>query len=353
MCKIKRKPVIDCRNISSAISAHVHDFNYVQFLLPHPESESELLDEVKTEKCLLAYHYIDIVITILGGSSSFLREAESHMEKACVFLVGCERCEWVTGRLSTSEVSEYDPSILEQLKQCRYKIAYTLQDWWGELEDEKRWAEKIVAKAKASFGKPDSRYIAVIYDPKKLSIAIAYQAFLSFLDFAVKQKWLPDSDADQYRTGAKSVFDPDPVEDKPVRRMEQPDVFEDIMRSMYTSPDTNILPSGERLVKSEKKYLGAIRTISGVEYLVMPEERWKAAYLKAARKAGIDVSLAKNNNWELTVFKAVAEAGLIKTPASGYRYRYDLYGDGSRDKTYVVCVPIDVLDPNRNQVEST
>ncbi len=138
-----------------------------------------------------------------------------------------------------------------------------------------------------------------------------------------------------------------------MRRIEQPEVFVDIMRSIFSSSDTNILPPGERFVKSEKRYLGAMRTIMAVDYFVMPEERWKAAYIKAARKAGVDVSLAKSEKWELTIMKAMSKAGWIKKPDSGYRYRYDLYDDGTCDTTYVVCVPIDVLDPGKNQVEPT
>ena len=34
----------------------------------------------------------------------------------------------------------------------------------------------------------------------------------------------------------------------------------------------------------------------------------------------------------------MSEAGLIKPASSGYRYRYDLFGNGTRDKTYVVAV---------------
>ena len=38
-----------------------------------------------------------------------------------------------------------------------------------------------------------------------------------------------------------------------------------------------------------------------------------------------------------------AEAEAIKAPSAGYRYRYDLYGTGERDSTYVVAVPAKLL----------
>jgi len=348
--KIKRSSVIDCRSCPSEIGTHLKDFDHIKLYLPHTDWNGN----TKIENYSIPSYYIDTIATVLGGSSSFLREAEPYMRDACVFIIGCERCDWTgSDRLATSEISQYDPAILKKLDNYWYPTSYMLYEWWCGFEDEDRWAEDIIAKAKASFGKPDSQYISVTYNLKKLSNAVAYQAFLSFLDFVVRHGWLAASDAERYRAGAKSVFDPEPVVDKPVRRIEQSDVFEEIMRSLFAYPDTHIIPDGERFVKSEKKYLGAIRTISNVDYFVMPEDRWKNAYLKAARKIGVDVSLAKKDKWELTVMKAMSEARLIKAPSSGYRYRYDLYEDGSRDTTYVVAIPISILDPGRNQAEPT
>lgn len=162
---------------------------------------------------------------------------------------------------------------------------------------------------------------------------------LSFLDFAVEQNWLAAEDADHYRTVAKSAFDPEPIEQVPVQRMEQPDVFRQIMDRMIEECSAKIVPLSERFVKADKP-LAAYREISGELYLVMLETAWARWYLRAARKAGVDTSFAQQPNWEREMQKLLCEADMIKTPSSGYRYRYDLYGNGSRDSTYVIALPV-------------
>ncbi len=337
-CRLKRSYIIDCRHSSTYVGKHIQDFCSVKI-------------RFKKKKLYAPAKYTDTAACVIGADRTLLRELDPYMKNGCTFLVGCDSNEWGATRISAAEISSYDPKILSAIEDKSAEIAAMLHEWWRR--DDTTWASGVIKWTKASFGKPDSRYIQVTLDPKKLRDALCFHVFLCFLDFAKRRGWISNEIVSHYLTGAKGVYYPESVEDKPVRRMEQPEVFEDIMRDLFTNPDIHILPFEERFVKAEKKNLGALRTISGIDYFVMPEERWKAAYLKAARKAGVDISLSKSEKWELTVLKAMSEAGLIKSPSSGYRYRYDLYGDGSRDKTYVVCVPIDVLDPDRNQVEST
>ena len=47
--------------------------------------------------------------------------------------------------------------------------------------------------------------------------------------------------------------------------------------------------------------------------------------------------------WAAWYAKALGKAGVIKLPTSGYRYRYDLLANGTRDVTYVVATPARLL----------
>ena len=324
-CRITRSAVLDCRNSNPLIGNKPLDFTCVRLNAHH--------------KLRTPAFYSDTAACILGADSTFLREVEPYMRDACVFLVGCSANDWGAMRLSSGDLSWYDPAVLNGLQEQRQQIAAVLHEWWQALDDEAAWAANIVAQAKASFGKPDSRYVAVTLNPKQLRDAVAYRVLLSFLDFAVEQNWLAAEDADHYRTVAKSAFDPEPIEQVPVQRMEQPDVFRQIMDRMIEECSAKIVPLSERFVKADKP-LAAYREISGELYLVMLETAWARWYLRAARKAGVDTSFAQQPNWEREMQKLLCEADMIKTPSSGYRYRYDLYGNGSRDSTYVIALPV-------------
>lgn len=240
--------------------------------------------------------------------------------------------------LSASAVSHVDPQILEGFADNRECIACVLRSWW-QSDNEERWAADIVAAAKSSFGKPDGRYVAVTLDSSKLREVIAYRAFLSFLDEMQRRGWLEAEAAEHYRLEAKAVFDPDPVEEMPMRRMEQPDVFIAVMHQLIGENSSKIVPQNQPFVKADKPF-GAWREISGERYLVMLEDTWAREYRKAAKKDGVDISFSERKNWEREMQKLLCEAGLIKTPTAGYRYRYDLLGDGKRDTTYVLALSV-------------
>ena len=68
---------------------------------------------------------------------------------------------------------------------------------------------------------------------------------------------------------------------------------------------------------------------------------WYAKAVKA--DSTIDASFLQNDRWAAELQKLLGQAGVIKIPASGYRYRYDLLGNGTRDSTYVVATPARLL----------
>ncbi|MGN1008364.1 MAG: hypothetical protein ACI4PV_05410, partial [Butyricicoccus sp.] len=336
---LRRESVLDCRR-RHLIGVHIQDF--CELNVKYREHASFIELNPTKINISLPNAYVDTLAVIIGADSAFLREASPFLDNCTTLLIGCGSNDWGAARLTSQQVAEYDPTVLEQLNQYAAEIASMLRLWWehdgDEIEDEDVWAQEIVADAKASFGRPDSRYIAVTLDPRKLRDAVAYRFFLSFLDFCVRRGWLTEEESAPYRTGAESVFDPKPVPDKPLRRMEQPEVFREIMKVLIKEYSSKITPIGQPFVKAAKSF-GAYREIGGKPFLIMLEADWAKAYLKAARKAGVDVSFAQRPNWERELQKLLCEAEAIKSPSAGFRYRYDLFGNGTRDKTYVVAYP--------------
>ena len=220
-------------------------------------------------------------------------------------------------------------------------MAALLRAWWAAEEDEVTWARQIVVEAKASFGKPDSRYISIQLDPKLLNKAIRHRVLCSFLDWLETEGLLAAEALERYCMIVKSVYDPEPVEEKPPQYAEDPQVFLRVMRDLTASEKIAGL---EEPFRKGDKLLGAWRTISEECFLVMPEDGWKKAYSKAARAdKDVDTTFFQRDHWESELQKILAEAEAIKVPSSGYRYRYDLYGTGKRDSTYVVAIPAGLL----------
>lgn len=325
-CRIRRKAVIDCRCVDSFVGINFGDKSAVT-VAGHTQ-------------CTAPFPYVDTAACIFSADGAFLREADAYMREAFVVLVGCGSNDWGAARLSARELAAYDPRVLQTMQEHRREIAGVLRAWWQGAEDEARWAAEIVAAAKVSFGKKDDKYVAVMLDPKKFRDAIAYRVLLSFLDFAVAQNWLNADAADAHRAAAQTVFEPAPAEVKPARRMEEPEVFRELMMEMMRDPSSKILPLGARYVKTDGA-LGAIRKIGEERFLVMLEPVWSRTYLKTAKAAGVDCSYAQRPNWARDLQKVLGEAGAIKMPSAGYRYRYDLMGNGTRDSTYVVAFPLD------------
>ena len=326
---IKRLKVLDYRTGPGSHPHHIQDFARVKV-------------KVKKHPTLrVPVPYIDTVALVMGADSAQLREAAPYLENAAVLLLNCGSNDWGGRRLRTSELAEYDPAVVKGLEEERYSVAALLCAWWAAEEDEVTWARQIVAEAKASFGKPDSRYVAVQFDPKLLNRAIRHRVLCSFLDWLEAEGLLAAEELERYRMIVKSVYDPEPVEEKPPQHAEDPQVFLGIMRNLAASEQ---IAGPDEPFRKGDKLLGAWRIISGERFLVMPEDGWKKAYSKATRAdKNVDTTFFQRDQWERELQKILAEAEAIKAPSAGYRYRYDLYGTGKRDSTYVVAVPAKLL----------
>lgn len=329
-CTVEREAVLDFRVQLGRLSHHIQDFSEAKF-------------KIKGQKALrIPVGYKDTAVLVIGANSTQIREAAPYLEDASIILVNCAPGDFLPTKLSASSLSSYDQNALNELSAERQRVAVLLRWWWSRFDDESTWAVQIVQEARASFGKPDSRYIRVELDPRKLHDAIRYRVLLSFLDELEAAQYLTAEELEPYRTGAREVFDPAPKEDKPPRCAEDPDAFLEIMRELVQC--ASIVPEGERYVKSAKA-LGAWRAISKEPYLVMLEEVWAREYAKAARKRkDLDVSYFQREHWERDMQKLLVEHEMIKPASPGYRYRYDLMETGTRDSTYVVAVPADLLE---------
>ena len=327
--RIKRLAVLDWRTRPGGLPHRIQDF-------------SRLKIKVKKHPTLrIPVPYIDTVALVMGADSAQLRETAPYLENAAVLLLNCGSNDWGGRRLRTSELAEYDPAVVKGLEEERYSVAALLCAWWAAEEDEVTWARQIVAEAKASFGKPDSRYVAVQFDPKLLNMAIRHRVLCSFLDWLEAEGLLAGENLECYRAIIKGVYAPELVEEKPPQHAEDPQVFLGIMRNLAASEQ---IAGPDEPFRKGDKLLGAWRIISGERFLVMPEDRWKKAYSRAARAAkDVDTAFFQRDQWERELQKILAEAEAIKVPSAGYRYRYDLYGAGKRDSTYVVAVPAKLL----------
>ncbi|MPN28799.1 hypothetical protein SDC9_176244 [bioreactor metagenome] len=225
----------------------------------------------------------------------------------------------------------------------RAYVSAVLAWWWSEIENEPSWAINILRQARASFGKPDSRYVSVTIDPKKLQRAVLHKVMCSFLYGLEFRKILTSEQLAPYRAIVQGVFAPAPPEKTPERRAEDPAVFLELMKTFTAQHLEKIIGPNSAFVKADKP-LAAWRRISGEDYLIFAEKSWAKEYAKVARAAKvIECSLFKRENWLVDIQRDLGKSGVIKVAANGYRYRYDLYGDGTRDTTYVVAIPSKLL----------
>ena len=138
-------------------------------------------------------------------------------------------------------------------------------------------------------------------------------------------------------------FPPPPPPPAPKRQAEDPQVFLELLAEHIRQSLEDIAGPDEPYRKKDRR-LGAWRTISGTQHLVMAEPVWKKWYQRQVRsRPDLDTACLSRDAWEKDMQKALADAGVIKAPSAGFRYRYDLYNDGSRDSTYVLAVPAHLL----------
>ena len=330
-CKIRRAAILDYTQ-AAALSIHMIEHSRIK------------VTGKGIHGARIPFPYTDTVALVKGANSAQLREAAPYLENAAVILLNCSASEFLPTRLPPSSVAAYDPEVLARLRQTQDYIAALLRFWWSSVKDEDVWAREIVSQARQSFEKPDSRYVQCEPDPKLLRKAIRYQVLLSFLDMLEAHQMLDQETLDRCRQEARDVFDPAPAVKNVLLQADQPEVFLDLMQKIVAQYPDSIVDEDSHFVKSQK-HLAAWRTISKKQYLVFPEDQWAKAYKKVACSTGnIDPSYFQRNGWERELQKTLCQHHLIKEPSSGYRSRYDLYENGTRDTTYVVAVPSEVLE---------
>lgn len=327
---IQRKAILDFRTDSLQPPPHVQDFTGLKL-------------RVSGKGCKplrMPYPYQDTAALVIGASSQQLQESAPYLREAAVFLLNCAGCGDLKGhRIPTSVLSSYDPTVLERLEEDRENTSMVLEAW-RRLSHPRR-AQMIIQAAKNSFGPPDGRYVSVTLDPRKLNRAIRYQLLLAFLTWAEDFELLTPEEMSVYRSAVKQVYDPVPVPETPVRHAEDPEVFLEVMKALVSESD--IADMGAPFRNSDNR-LGAWREISGILYLVMPEEVWAKAYRrKLSAEKFMDTSFFQKKDWPRELQRQLSKGGFIKQASSGYRYRYDLYGTAKRDSTYVVAIPASLL----------
>ena len=331
--KVRREPVLDFRAMRSAFPLTAWDF-------------AEVTVKVKKRKAIhLLASYEDTISAVIGADKKQLRETLPLMEQSYVLLINCSKPDGVNpSALKASDTDSVSHDKIEAVKRAAPYIAALLRWWWELAEGEDIWAAKLLRNAKGRLAKPNGDYVSISPNPMKLRHAVQYEILLSFVKTAIAGGFLPREEAEQYCVKIQEAFYPEPVVTEPRKRMEDPDVFLDLMRSIVQEKSTLIVAEEERFVKSEKKF-GALRTIGKNLYLVMPEEQWANAYKKAAKNAGLETSFSQSDGWERKLQAILADPDLIKHTGNNPRYRYDLYGDGKKDSTYVVAVPWNDVKP--------
>lgn len=335
--KIFRSPVLDFRvNRAAGVGwqpeKHIQDFD-------------RAVIKIKKAKLELPVPYDDIPAVVIGANVRQQHEIAPYIENAGVIYVDSPKPEGAAGILSAGQVGRYNPEVLERLAAARkHKQLAAVLDAWSRMGDgEKAWAAEIVKRAKASVGKPDSRFIAVTLNPDLLRNAVFFETLRSFVELCRERAWISDEQAASKIAEARAVFFPVPEEEKAVRRMESPEVFLELLRSWYGEHQTAIAAADQPFAKGGK-LPGAKRVISGEEHLVLPEEWLTKTYLRLVKRAKMDCGFAEQQGWMQKIQHLLGEADVLKHSGTNYRYRYDLYSNGTRDTTYVLAIPLSRIE---------
>lgn len=326
--KIHRTPILDYRN-PSIVGRQLLDFNRATIRIK------------KGEKVRAPIPYDDIAIMAVGAEISALHELETYIEYAGLILIHSAKGKYEGSTITPKQVSSFDPILYENITSSSNQMAAVLSQWRCSAEDENAWAKQIADAAKSSFGKPDSRYRSVTFDPVKLADAVYLEVCRSFADYAVAEGWIDAETADQWFAGAVEVFSPKSSEAPRLSRMEDPEAFLQIVKNRY--PNFERIAAANEPFSSKQENEGAIREISGIEYLVFPEDWLKKVYLKEAKRAKYDCTLSERSDWMRNMQGQLCNAGVLKWDRKNPRFRYDLYRNGSRDSTYVLAIPLEKL----------
>ena len=292
----------------------------------------------------LPFPYVDTVALAVQATGSQWNAVSAYLQDAAVIFLNCKlQSGWGPTKLPHFSITQYDPKLANDIIANASYMAVLLRRWW-EAEGVESWADAVIQRAKVSFGKQDDRYVSVEFDPKKLRSAVYYQVLLDFFNWAQRLGLMTAEELEPYRKAVKDVFDPDPVVPNPPRRAEDPDVFLSVMRTLVAEHSNCIAAVDVPYRKNQKQFSAAWREIGGNRYLVILESVWKTAYAKALRAdKGIDDSILRQEDWALDIQKALVKNDCIKAASSGYRYRYDLFRNGTKDNTYVLAIPAELL----------
>ena len=243
-------------------------------------------------------------------------------------------------RLSHRQLGAYDPQIIEAWRAHGAEIALVLRLW----QEYELPIAAIKAQVSSRFLPPDKQYIAVVPHPDRLRAGVYLAALATFLRMLAGYGLLsPEETAAREEALTVLFFPPPPPPAAPKRQAEDPQVFLELLAEHIRQSPEDIAGPDEPYRKKGTR-LGAWRTISGTQHLVMAEPVWKKWYQKKVRsRPDLDTASLSRDAWEKDMQKALADAGVIKAPSAGFRYRYDLYNDGSRDSTYVLAVPAHLL----------
>ena len=327
-CRVRRAPVLDYRESEDGISPGFQDFSRIKIMLSGRKSP------------VAPFPYTDTAALIIGASSGQIREAAPYLEQCSVIALGCRLPKELSARrLSHRQLAAYDPSIIEAWRAHGAEIALVLRLW----QEYELPIAAIKAQVSSRFLPPD-RYIEVVPHPGKLRTAVYLAVLIAFLRLLAGCGLLSSDEASaREETLTALFFPPPPPPAAPKRQAEDPQVFLELLANHVRQAPEDIAGPDEPYRKKGTR-LGAWRTISGTQHLVMAEPVWKQWYQKKVRSCpDLDTACLSRDAWEKDMQKALADAGVIKAPSAGFRYRYDLYNDGSRDSTYVLAVPAHLL----------
>lgn len=328
-CKVRRAPVLDYRESEDGISPGFQDFSRIKIMLSGRKSP------------VAPFPYTDTAALIIGASSGQIREAAPYLERCSVIALGCRLPKELSARrLSHRQLAAYDPSIIEAWRTHRVEIALVLRLW----QEYELPTAAIKAQVSSRFLPPDARYISVTIHPNELRTAVYLAALSTFLRLLAGCGLLSTEETAAREEALTDLFfPPPPPPPAPKRQAEDPQVFLELLAEHIRQSPEDIAGPDEPYRKKGTR-LGAWRTISGTQHLVMAEPVWKKWYQKKVRShPDLDTACLSRDSWEKDMQKALADAGVIKAPSAGFRYRYDLYDNGSRDSTYVLAVPAHLL----------
>lgn len=328
-CRVRRAPVLDYRESGDGIAPRFQDFSRAKIMLSGKKLP------------VAPFPYTDTAALLIGASSGQIREAAPYLERCSVIALGCRLPKELSARrLSHRQLGAYDPQIIEAWRAHGAEIALVLRLW----QEYELPAATIKAQVSSRFLPPDARYISVTIHPDELRAAVYIAALIAFLRMLVGYGLLSTVET-AAREEALTVlfFPPPPPPPAPKRQAEDPQVFLELLADHIRQAPEDIAGPDEPYRKKDRR-LGAWRTISGTQHLVMAEQVWKKWYQRQVRsRPDLDTACLSRDAWEKDMQKALADASVIKAPSAGFRYRYDLYNDGSRDSTYVLAVPAHLL----------